>query len=790
MKKLLFIFLVLSFAFTSYASQEIKVVTSIYEPFVYYKDDKLVGFDIELLEKICERNGFRYTIEVVPFSEIIEKVSKGEADIGIGAIYVTDERRQKVNFTKPYLKTGLVFVTNVNFKGDLKDLSGKKIGVKKNATGEKIALELSKKFKNLDVIRFNSTEESLIALVNQQVDVVINDYINTNILMVVKDFRGKIYMPKGILGVPKLITEDYIAFPVNKQKQELLGKFNRTIEMLEEEGIINELIKHWPEIKPYPNIGVIITINVLVFIFIFLIIIGFFKYLKDRHVYKTALENEKKMKSVLDSSPNAIILSKATGEILFLNERFFEIFGNGYTNTNNIFDFYNLTITGYEEIKTVKKFYYELFDRKDKRELINQHLIDKDGKIRHCVIQASFIGKFDSIDLFFTIIRDETYTKELEEKFYQAQKLESIGRLAGGIAHDFNNFLTTINGFAFLSLMNIENKQVLEKNLKNIIDVSEKAAKITRQLLAFSRKDISNPVVHNINQNIKDMEKVIEKVLGEEIEVRITLDENIWNVKIDPVHVDQILINLITNAKDAMPKGGVLKIETKNVYLDSIYIKNHPNVIEGEYVLLMIEDNGMGMSEEVKAHLFEPFFTTKEKGRGTGLGLATVYGIVKQNNGYIWYYSEFGKGTVFKIYLPRCTQECKETTEKPVLQHTKGTGKIVVAEDDSMIREFIEKTLSQYGYKVLTAENGLQALDIVLNNEDVDLILTDIVMPKMSGLKLVEKVKQMKPNIKILMMSGYSEELLIEKESYKEGYPLLLKPFSAIKLIETIKQLS
>ncbi len=520
------------------------------------------------------------------------------------------------------------------------------------------------------------------AVVNQEVDVVIND------------FRGKIYMPKGFLGIPNLVTEDYIAFPVNKQKKELLYKVDRTIKMLEKEGVINELLKYWPEIKPYPNLGMLLTINVLVFVFLFLIIVGFFKYLKDRQIYKTVLENEKKMKAVLDSSPNAIILSKATGEILFLNKRFFEIFGNDYTRKNNIFDFYSLTITSYEEIKTVKQFYDDLFDKKDTRELIDQHLMDKDGKIRHCDIQTSFIGKFDDTELFLTIIRDETYTKELEEKFYQSQKLESIGRLAGGIAHDFNNFLTAINGFAYLSLMNIENKQEVEKNLKKIIDASDKIANITRQLLAFSRKNISRPMVHNINQNIKDIIKVFEKILGEDIEVKVNLEQDLWNVKIDPVQVDQILMNLIANARDAMPKGGVLKIETKNVYLDDIYIKNHPNVVKGEYVLLVVEDNGTGMSEEVKSHLFEPFYTTKENGRGTGLGLATVYGIVKQNNGYIWCYSELGLGTVFKIYLPRCLEKYEERKKEPIFQHTESTGKIIVAEDDDMIREFIKKTLT------------------------------------------------------------------------------------------------
>lgn len=791
MRKIFYIFFFCLLIFKDVlALENIRVVASIYEPFVYYKDGKVVGFDIDLLNKICEENEYRYSLEVVPFAKVLEKVANGEADIGIGAIYVTEERKKILNFTKSYLKTGLIFVSTLDFKGDIDELSNRKIGVKKNATGEKLAYKLCEKFQNCQVISFDSTEDSIDALINKKVDLVLNDYINTHFLMV-KSYRGKIFFVKGLFDNPKLITKDHIAFIVSKKRPDILDKFNKTLKKLEKQNYIENLLKFWPEIHKYPDIEKVVLVNFSFLGLIFIIALLGLKHYKDKEILKLALENEQLFSSILNNSPNVVITHRNNGDITFANQRFFDVFGEQFKNVKNIFDFYSFIGINFDDFSKVKSFYEELFSDKKNFDIVNIHFINESNIRKICDIQSAYIGKFKNEELYLTIIRDETYLKELEEKFYQSQKLESIGRLAGGIAHDFNNFLTAINGFAYLSLINLDNQEEVKRNLEKIISSSEKAGIVTKQLLAFSRKQFAKPVVHNINENIRDLEKVIHKTVGEDIEVIIDLEENLWNVKVDPSQVDQILMNLIVNARDAMPKGGKLIIRTKNIILDETYIKRHPNVTEGEYVLLSVEDTGIGMNDEVKSHLFEPFFTTKERGKGTGLGLATVYGIVKQNCGYIWVYSEFGIGTTFKIYLPRC-MEIENFNKKENVTSVfgkKGGGKILVVEDDDMIREFILNTLKQYGYDVLVAENGVRALELFEENKDIVLVISDVIMPKMSGIELIEKIKLLQPDIKILMMSGYSEDILVDKKECIRNYPLLDKPFTALKLIETIKKL-
>ncbi len=770
-----------------YALENIRVVASLYEPFVYYKDGKLVGFDIDLLNKICEENNYRYSIEIVPFSKVLEKVGTGEADVGVGAIYVTEERKQKVSFTHPYLRTGLVFVSTLDFKGDIDELSNRKIGVKKNATGEKIAYKLCEKFHNCQVVSFNTTEASIDALVNKQVDLVLNDYINTHFLMI-KSYRGKIFFVKGLFDYPKLITKDNIAFIVSKKRDDILFKFNYTMDKLNKEKYIENLLKFWPEIHTYPDMERVILIYAAFLGLIFIIIFLALKHYKDKEILKIACENEQFLNSILNNSPNIIIIHKDNGNITFGNKQFLNVYGEKFGGVNNLFDLYGFLGFNFDDLIKVKNFYNELFNDKKSFDIPNINaLLENDRKVYD--IQGAYIGNFKNQELYLTIIKDKTYVKELEEKFCQSQKLESIGRLAGGVAHDFNNFLTAISGFAYLSIINLDDREEVRKNLEKILNSSEKAANVTKQLLAFSRKQIAKPEIHNINDNIKDLEKVINKTVGEDIEVIIDLEQNLWSVKVDPSQIDQILMNLIVNARDAMPKGGKLIIRTRNKILDEIYVKGHPNVEKGEYVMIEIGDTGTGMTEEVKSHLFEPFFTTKEKGKGTGLGLATVYGIVKQNNGYIWVYSELGVGTTFKIYFPKC-YEVEERVYKAKTDLSKeGRGKILLAEDDDMIREFIINTLKQNGYEVISAEDGLKALELFSKNDDITLVLSDLIMPKMSGMELIKKVKMIRPDVKILAMTGYSEEVLEDKIESIEDYPLLEKPFTALKLIETVKKL-
>ena len=356
---------------------------------------------------------------------------------------------------------------------------------------------------------------------------------------------------------------------------------------------------------------------------------------------------------------------------------------------------------------------------------------------------------------FATIFRDITYRKEAEEEkaklesqLQQSQKMESVGRLAGGVAHDFNNLLTGITGNIMLAQMDLNSGDPLYETLNEVNEAAKRAADLTRQLLAFSRKQIIKPKVMSLNNLIRDLKKMLIRIIGEDLDLKVTPQKQLGQIKADPGQVEQIIINLSVNARDAMPDGGKLTIETADVILDEEYRKAHPHVEPGNYVMLAISDNGDGMDEETQKNIFDPFFTTKPEGRGTGLGLATVYGIVKQHNGHTEVYSEIGEGTTFKVYFPLAAEKAESilrTSQIDDLPH--GTETVFIVEDESMVLKIAIKILTRMGYKVMSADCGPNALAIVEKEQpSVDLLLTDIVMPNMNGRELAEKMEKLYPN--------------------------------------------
>jgi len=388
---------------------------------------------------------------------------------------------------------------------------------------------------------------------------------------------------------------------------------------------------------------------------------------------------------------------------------------------------------------------------------------------------------------------DVTERKKLEEQFRQAQKMEAVGRLAGGIAHDFNNLLMVIQGYADLLAERIPAGDSLRRNAEQIQVASQRAAGLTQQLLAFSRKQILAPKVLNINSVVVDMEKMLRRVIGEDIELQTSSVSDLWLIKADRSQIEQVVMNLAVNARDAMPKGGRLTIETANVEFDAAV--SHPNtaIPAGKYVMLAVTDNGCGMDEKTKAHIFEPFFTTKEKGKGTGLGLATVYGVVKQSGGFVWVYSEEGHGTTFKIYLPRI-DDAVPVAGRDVATDSrnlpKGSEVVLLVEDEAGVRDLAREYLQMSGYSVIVAEDGHTALELAaMHAGQIHLLMTDVVMPGIGGRELAERVTKLRPEIKVLYMSGYTDQAITQHGVLGQDAALLQKPFTLAALASKLREI-
>ncbi len=375
-----------------------------------------------------------------------------------------------------------------------------------------------------------------------------------------------------------------------------------------------------------------------------------------------------------------------------------------------------------------------------------------------------------------------------EEQLRQSQKLEAIGQLAGGVAHDFNNLLTVIGGYSSILLNKLGDDNPLRGNVQEIKKASDRAGALTRQLLAFSRKQILQPKILDLNAVVSDMDKMVRRLIGEDIDLLTITDPSLYKVKADPGQVEQVLLNLIVNARDAMPDGGKLTIETSNAILSEDYALSHA-AVAGRFVMLAVSDSGCGMDPEVQNHAFEPFFTTKVAGKGTGLGLATVYGIVKQSEGHIWIYSELGEGTSFKIYLPCVDDGGEEMTGARSLQVLKGTETLLLVEDEDQVRDIVRAIFEQQGYEVLVAANGEQALALAkLHGPRIHLLMTDVVMPQMSGRELAERLTANWPHLKVLFMSGYTDDAIVRHGLLAASLNFLQKPFDAATAARKVRE--
>ena len=498
-------------------------------------------------------------------------------------------------------------------------------------------------------------------------------------------------------------------------------------------------------------------------------------------------KSEEKYRSFFEDDLTADYITTPEGRLLFCNPAYLDIFGFPTLEEALNYNIQDL----YHSFKDRNKLLTEL--RKKKRLKNHEMQLQKvDGS--PLFVTANVIGRFDEQDNLIEIkgyLFDVTQHKKTEEQFWLAQKMEAIGRLAGGVAHDFNNLLSVINGYSDLAMHRLSKNHMLQKDLSMIFQAGKKAEALTRQLLAFSRRQVMQPRIIDLNILIDDLEKMLKRLIEEDIQLITQKDPDLGAVKADPTQIEQVLLNLAVNSRDAMPQGGKLIIETSNVLLSSDLVHERVTMAAGPYVLIVVTDTGVGMDEQTMANIFEPFFTTKEKGKGTGLGLSTVYGIIKQSGGYIWVYSEPGKGTTFKIYLPQVIEEVEDIViQRSPPETLKGKETILLVEDDQGVRDVSEMILREFGYQVLKAENGEEALQVIeKNGKEIQLMITDLVMPGMSGKELTDRLSGLENGFKVLYLSGYTDEAIVHHGILDKGINFLAKPFGTEELLRKVREI-
>jgi PAS domain S-box-containing protein len=498
-------------------------------------------------------------------------------------------------------------------------------------------------------------------------------------------------------------------------------------------------------------------------------------------------ETQQRLSTAVEQAAEAVIITDPNGGILYVNPAFEQI--TGHSREQAI----GLGPTTAPTREAAARFYREMWQAIGTSHVWQERLTDHkpDGSVYTVdTIISPVRTPAGEIANYVATMRDVTRELQLEEQFHQAQKMEAMGRLAGGIAHDFNNLLTVIHLSTRLLERQLHAQDPLWELVQQIREAGQRATKLTGQLLSFSRREIVEPRLLNINNVTDEMSRMLQRLIREDVELQTALAKDLWLVKMDPMQVDQVLINLALNASDAMPDGGTLTIETANVILDEVYAASHVDTQPGEYVQLTLSDTGAGMSDEVQAHLFEPFFTTKELGKGTGLGLAIVYGIVKQNGGHIWVCSELGRGTTFKIYLPRAKEgQVSARAHRPVATRgMRGTETILLVEDDAAVRNLAIQILQVHGYRVLAAQDGMEALQVSQEHEEpIHLLLTDLVMPQIGGRELARRLRAQRSEMQVLFMSGYANEVIVHNDLVEEGAAFLPKPLTVESLTQKVR---
>jgi two-component system cell cycle sensor histidine kinase/response regulator CckA len=488
-------------------------------------------------------------------------------------------------------------------------------------------------------------------------------------------------------------------------------------------------------------------------------------------------KDQRFLAAILDSACQAIISVDRTGRIMLVNRRAAEMFG--YQPEELMGNTLELLMPESLRSGHIRN-REEYFASPRVRPMgIGLDLVGRrsDGSEFPAEISLSYIESPEGM-IVIAFVSDISLRKRLEEQLAQAQKMEAVGLLAGGVAHDFNNMLTVIAGYNRMILDELSVLDPLRGYSEEIQQAADRAAAVTGQLLIFSRRQVTKPLVVNVNETIGQAGKMLRRLIGDDIELVLNLDEKIGNIKADPNHIEQSIVNLVSNSRDAMPSGGRIHIETRNVSLDDNYVRTHLGVKPGEFVMIAVSDTGYGMDAATRRRIFEPFFTTKQRGKGAGLGLATVYGMVKQAGGDIWVYSEPAKGSTFKMYFPRVGEAVSEAPTHDAAS-LRGHETVLAVDDEKAVRDLTVRLLTQLGYQVLSAASGAEALEVSrAHSGEITLLLTDLMMPGMNGRQVAEALRKERPGIHVLYVSGYTESTVLDRGVLEPDVDFLPKPFS------------
>jgi two-component system cell cycle sensor histidine kinase/response regulator CckA len=498
--------------------------------------------------------------------------------------------------------------------------------------------------------------------------------------------------------------------------------------------------------------------------------------------------SEERVRCLVDSNIIGVSIGDLHGKIIDANDAFLRIVG--YTRSE--------ILSGKLRWDTITPPGYRDSDQRAIEQIKitgvahpwEKEFLRKDGsRVAVLIGIATLVAAEGDIECVAFVV-DVSERKKLEQQLRQGQKMEAVGRLSGGIAHDFNNLLMVIIGYGELLVERLGENDPLRKNAEEINKAGQRAASLTQQLLAFSRQQVLQPKILDLNSVVADVKKMLGRLISEDIEVTTLLDPNLGRVQADQGQIEQVIVNLAVNARDAMPHGGKLTIETANMEVDDAYAAQHRPMPPGSFIMLSVSDTGIGMDAETQSNIFEPFFTTKERGKGTGLGLATVYGVLKQSDGFIWVDSELGNGTTFKVLLPRVEDRAQAVTQNTSSEGSrKGWETILLVEDEESVRRLILELLHAHGYTVLEAADGIAALNIAQRaHGKIDLLLTDVVMPGMSGTQVAEKVTSLHPETKVLYMSGYTDFAVEHHQIPQQGRLLLRKPFTQQSLARKVRE--